>query len=250
MGIAQDRARKTYADLFDEKSKIEAFDKIAEHFYLANFGTCRKTDMDVLMFSFYIEALIKKGKPFDDYTLSRQLGILQPTIRQLKLKKQLYYPVDYSWKEAFKKYAARVRWEKENNVIISIPDPNVMVELEHFIEEQGGYIDYQLNRKILKLPFGYYIQLLMYVEDISEEDSKKFEKELIKAIKADHRIEEKRRRKIEQDWKKELTKAGLSLATNVISSLIKGKSETSLNDILSLLGGLSEEIVEKKNEEE
>jgi len=40
---------------FTDSEKIVMFDKIASHFYEANFGQTLKADMELIMFNFYIK---------------------------------------------------------------------------------------------------------------------------------------------------------------------------------------------------
>lgn len=43
---------------FSDEEKINFFDEIASHFYKANFGQMSKSDMELMMFRFYIEKII------------------------------------------------------------------------------------------------------------------------------------------------------------------------------------------------
>lgn len=59
-----DRAALTYRHLFPtEAVKAEAFDKIAELFYNCNFGSTSKADIETLMFSIFIERILKEDGP-------------------------------------------------------------------------------------------------------------------------------------------------------------------------------------------
>ena len=49
-------------NIFNEKQKIEAFDKIAENFYYKNFGQMSKSDVELLMFNIYTKCLVEKSK--------------------------------------------------------------------------------------------------------------------------------------------------------------------------------------------
>ena len=75
----------------NEQEKAKAFDKIAEAYYNRNFGSISKSDFDVLMFSIYIERLLEQNESdmesYSDYELSKQLGITQSKIKNLKVKK-------------------------------------------------------------------------------------------------------------------------------------------------------------------
>ena len=43
--------------LFSKDDKAKAFDEIAKKFYLSNFGSTAKSDIETLMFSIYIERI-------------------------------------------------------------------------------------------------------------------------------------------------------------------------------------------------
>ena len=74
---------------FNEEEKIRLFNKIEEHYFRRNFGSMSKTDLETLLFSEYIESCINNNKPYDDYSLSKELGVTQARIRSLKERKEL-----------------------------------------------------------------------------------------------------------------------------------------------------------------
>lgn len=89
-----------YYELFpDDHTKAAAFDRLAQHFYDANFGTMDKADIEVFMFSEYIERILANEdcsfRDYSDYALSKWLGIPQSRVVNLKVKKQLKYPHPY-----------------------------------------------------------------------------------------------------------------------------------------------------------
>ena len=72
------------------KSEIDqAFRMISARYFERNFGTMAKTDFETLLFSIYIEHLLDNNQPFDDYAMSKALGITQSKVRTLKLRKEL-----------------------------------------------------------------------------------------------------------------------------------------------------------------
>lgn len=77
---------------FSVEEKAEAFDSISELYFDRNFGSTSKSDFETLLFSIYIEHLIKNGLPYDDYIMSKTLGITETRVRALKERKQLKYP--------------------------------------------------------------------------------------------------------------------------------------------------------------
>ena len=90
-----EEAKEIYNELFKDEDKVKAFDKIAEKYYFSNFGSTSKTDFETLMFSIYIEQLLKKNQvdynAYSDYTLSKQLGITQSKVSNLKVRKEMLY---------------------------------------------------------------------------------------------------------------------------------------------------------------
>ena len=170
----------------DEKAKL--FDKMADCFYNANFGQMSKADIELLMFNFYIEKMISDSKNPDgtvdyrkcsDYKISKELGITQQRVRNLKVKNQLIHPIQYDWKAALAKLTENARYDKDSGkVTMNIPDPNLYLEIQNFIEEQGAYVEKQLNSKILQLRAEYYIDLVIALE--SEESRKRIIKSLRK----------------------------------------------------------------------
>lgn len=66
---------------------------------------------------------------------------------------------------------------------LNIPDPNLYLEIQNFIEEQGAYVEKKLNSKVLQLRAEYYIDLILALE--TEETRKKAIKKLKKQFKAD-----------------------------------------------------------------
>lgn len=43
-----------------KEEKASAFDKIAERYYFANFGTMSKSDLETLLFSIYLEQILDR----------------------------------------------------------------------------------------------------------------------------------------------------------------------------------------------
>ena len=110
-------AKQRYNELFpDDATKAKAFDEIAKQYYLCNFGTMQKADIDVLLFSLYIDQILAKTEQnmetYNDYTLSKYLGITQSRISTLKVKKELKYPYPgFDWRESFKHVLDKAQYE-------------------------------------------------------------------------------------------------------------------------------------------
>lgn len=67
--------------------------------------------------------------------------------------------------------------KKIQRISLNIPDPNLFLEIQNYLEEKGAFIDIQLNRKILQMRAEYFVELSLLLEN--EENRK----EVIKKIK-------------------------------------------------------------------
>ncbi|MBE6037680.1 MAG: hypothetical protein E7218_00545 [Anaerofustis stercorihominis] len=152
---------------FEDKDKIDAFDEIAKRYFEKNFGTMSKTDFETLLFHIYIENLLKNSENFDDYTISKELGITQSKVRTLKVRKELQYPREgFEWKEAFVQYIENAHYDEQTRrVSVIIPDINVHTELRYFMECNGLFDDYSLNPKLLRCHVSFFIDLIEILED-------------------------------------------------------------------------------------
>lgn len=182
MQWSKEKIEKQYNEYFpDEKTKAEAFDKIAERYYYANFGTMSKSDFETLLFSIYLEQILEKHEEninmYSDYTLSKLLGVPQSRISSLKVRKELLYPYEkFDWKKSFERISDRAIYEN-GRIKLFIPDRNLYLELKNAIEMSGGFIEVQLTTNLLQVPLSYFLDLLVA---ISEEKDRK---ELLENIK-------------------------------------------------------------------
>ena len=104
--------------MFRDFDKVAAFDRIAELFYDRSFSSTSKSEIELLMFSFYMEAIIRANQRDDgvidyvkcsDYEVAKQLGITQDRVRTLKLKKQARYPVAFDWQKSLESIKDSIR---------------------------------------------------------------------------------------------------------------------------------------------
>lgn len=177
--------------VFTAEEKAAMFDEIAAQFYESNFGHLSKADMELMMFHFYLEKMIRDNKNPDgtidyrkcsDYKISQDLGITQQRVRNMKIKKQLYKPIEFDWKASLASLTENARYDRSTKmVVLNIPDPVLYLEIQNFIEEQGAYIEKQLNSKVLKIRAEYYIELIVAMEP--EESRKAVIRELKKQFK-------------------------------------------------------------------
>ncbi len=183
---------------FSPEEKIRHFDELSDLFYKRNFGNASKADIELLMFHFYLEKLLCENQNNDglannsacsDFRISQELGITQQRVRNLKVKKQLVYPVEYDWQKALANRMNLARCDETGTkVTVPINDPNLFMEIENFIEEQGWFIEKQLNNKLLQMRVEFFVQLAIAIA--SDKDQKSIlkmlnEKEKSNTVKVD-----------------------------------------------------------------
>lgn len=152
---------QTYDKVFSSENKAVAFDRIAEHYFQRNFGTMSKSDLETLLFDIYLERLLDKQENFDDYTMSKQLGITQSRVRTLKVRKELQYPRQgFKWEEAFVESICKATYDEQTkSVEVPIPDVNVLAELRYYMECRGWFDEYRLNPKLFQCRIGFFLEL-------------------------------------------------------------------------------------------
>lgn len=179
-------AQEKYASLFfDAESKAAAFDKIAELYYFGNFGSTSKADFDVLMFSLYLEQILNQSEDdiwsYSDYKLSKLLGITQQKVGSLKVKKELKYPYkQFDWRESFRRICKKAQYI-DGRIRLNIPDRNLFLEIKNAVEEQGGYLEMQLNSSLLVIHPEFFVDLMLCVQEC--EDKKKLKKEICQELR-------------------------------------------------------------------
>lgn len=229
---------------FDDKERISAFSQIESRYFQRNFGTMAKSDFETLLFHIYIEHLLDNNLPFDDYTMSKSLGISQSRVRTLKVRKQLQYPrVGFDWKKAFAECIKNAVYDDVSKQIkLNIPDVNVLTELRYFMECHGWYDEYQLNPKLFQCRLDFFVKLCVCMDedavDLDDEAREAIDK---LAKKADDAGEKSVLRGILEDTKNDALK---SLMLNGSKSLIKtvlraipfgGVAATAVEAIISIL---------------
>ena len=234
-----------YEKLFSEEEKAKAFDQIAKAYYFKNFGTMQKSDLDVLMFSIYIEQILSKTESeydsYSDYTLSKELGITQARVNILKQKKELKYPKKgFDWRESFKKFVDKATYDN-NKIQIYVPDPNVYLEIKNVIEKSGGIVDVKRNKNVLQISPVDFIQLVVDMSD--EGDEKNIRKECIERFREDA----KEKRKITEEvnhmeFREALTsyakKKGIEAVVDIVSGFVTGGAPRVISEIINKFGDL------------
>lgn len=147
---------------FSPEAKIRAFDRIAACCLNHNFGTLGKADFELLLFSIYLDNARETGAPTDDYTISRELGLTQQRVRGLKIKQHLRDGNDIDWKRMLAQQASKPHYSQdERYIMLTFDEPAVMIEVQHYIEQKGGFVDFSFNPKVLKMPIQSFALLMV-----------------------------------------------------------------------------------------
>ena len=220
---------------WSENEQAEAFQKIAEVCYKKNFGRLSKADMEVLLFSIYLEHCLRNGKAYDDYTLAIQLGIPETRVRNLKVKKELQYPYsEYDWKKAFGERIQYAKYDDKKALVkVSILDPNVRRDVEHYIDLQNWYSEYQLNSKLLQMRADQFIEMCMKLYSRIPVDGEP-------DIEAKQQIQERLKAAEASQWAKEsatdiLARINKEGFQNCWKDVVKSGSKVAIKAVLSLI---------------
>lgn len=181
------------------KKKAEYFDKIAKMFYEQNFGAANKSEIELLMFSIFLDEMIEHNcddknvldyKECSDFKLGKMLGIPQEKVKTLKVKKQARYPKEFEWQKSFLSIKDAIRYDLEKKrIIIPVTDPNLYLSIRNFIEENNGYIEIQRGSNILQMRPEHFFSLL-YLGISNDAEKKKAKKAFIKKLKKINEIED------------------------------------------------------------
>ena len=175
---------------FTGEEKTALFDKISALYFNKNFGSTSKVDIETLLFSEYIEHRLRFNLPFDDYTVSKELGITQSRVRSLKERKELKYPYkEFTWRTAFASAVEKAKYDEHDHYVkFIIQDVNVMNEARHFIEEKGWYDECSMNKKLLRIPLDCFTEICLEDESISDLFSDETKKRVNKIANSDSAI--------------------------------------------------------------
>lgn len=153
---------------FTDKEKIENFDLIYQSVFVdKKFDSFNKSDMQVLLFKFYIENLEKTHNlsNISNYYISNELGITQQKARQLRIKKQIIYGKKYNIGEELSKLADYAIYSKTDELVqLHMNDPNLLIEIENYLEANHQFTIKSLNSQLLQIKIQYFIGLLLNFE--------------------------------------------------------------------------------------
>ena len=158
---------------FNDNEKNDIVKQIELMYFSQNFGSTSKADFELFLFAKFVQSRLRMQLPVDEYSLSKELGITQTRIRSLKERMGLKYadinPVN--WRDELANALQNVQFEGKDNgerfAKVIVQDVSVMNEVRHAIEEHGWYDECSLNKKLLTIPLGCFVELFFDSEDFS-----------------------------------------------------------------------------------
>ena len=134
------------------------FLEIASHYYNKNFGTMSKSELDLLMFKVFYDAVNRENDDslLTDVSLAIELGITKQKVKSLKERMFLKYSSDsdFDWKKEMRDYISNssVEYdERTGKFTILVSNPRLGYEVENFLETNRLITDYSHNSKLLVL---------------------------------------------------------------------------------------------------
>ncbi|MBR5336810.1 MAG: hypothetical protein IK152_02380 [Lachnospiraceae bacterium] len=233
-----------YRVLFpDDKSKAEAFDKLAEMYYKTNFATTPKAEVDLFMFSVYLNRLYQsedvQEQDYSDYSLSRVLGITQNRVSSFKERMELKYPREaYEWRESFKNVLPKAEFV-DGKVQIYIYDQRLFTELKNVIYLLGSYSEERLTKQLIVVTPPVFVDLMVEAFDVATKEQMR--EELQRILEENHLDGEKyihRKKNLKQilrDQKSEIAKAVILQAVKaipIIGDAVAEPAKTVLDSII------------------
>lgn len=159
------------AEFFSDSVKDELIDVLCSKYFNKNFGYLSKSEMDLLMFHYYLKQkrISNNGQDPTDYEVSKELGITQSRVRGFKSKDYLQNIDVIDWKKTLIDLIESGIFVKRNdNVELLVSDVNVMMELRNFLEEKGLIDEYVLNPKVFKCSLDVFISVYELIKGLEK----------------------------------------------------------------------------------
>lgn len=169
--------------IFNEKM----INDLCDLFFNRNFGQTSKSEMELFMFHCYMENMRCGQIVFTDYQISKELGVTQQQVRNLRIKEQLKYPREIVWQDELEKLIPNARYD-DPYIVIDMPDPNVLIEIKNYLENRGRYVIVQRNVRLLTMRIESFVDLAIEINP--EKNTNEVYKELLKQLQKDNKIDE------------------------------------------------------------
>ena len=164
--------------LFNDGERKDLVNEIEKLYFNKNFGSTSKVDFETMLFSKYLEHRVNAKLSYDDFSLSKELGITQSRIRALKERVSVKYgKEDYDWRVDFLKLTEHAIYEDEK-IKLRIPERSLYLEIKNAIELNGGYVEILPTPNLLQVRLPYFFDLILSISG----DEKK--EDMIKSLKS------------------------------------------------------------------
>lgn len=131
------------------------------------FGSFSKSDYEVLMFTVYLDSLTNTAQVYD-FEISKDLGITEQKVRNLRVKSQLMYPREINWVDQIRQ-AIEYGTYHDGMITITLEDPYVRNLIKYKVESKSVSVYLSLNNKQLILPLKNLLNIAACAEDNTDE---------------------------------------------------------------------------------
>ncbi len=164
---------------------------INENYLKCNFGTLSKSDLELLVFKYFIEKEnARNNNKLDFYELSKKLGITEVRFNNLYQRltlrnldgplpevdpdkiyienyKKLEDVQDARWKNEFISLLSNLKFDKQNSRFkLLILDPVLKTEFRHYIETKNWFDDGSFNSKVIVMQPECFLEVLADLKNI------------------------------------------------------------------------------------
>jgi hypothetical protein len=183
---------------FTKENKILAFDFLVKKYFESGFGMLPKSEIDLMFFS--IVNQYSSHANSNDYEFSKLLKISQQKIINLKIKEGLKYTI-MDKNRIINEFESSLKNAKlssdEKHILLLFKDPNIRIEIENIIEQNDGFIEYKMNRKILEIRLDQLLELSFIIASFQDMKSvNSLKKDFLEKIKKNITNDNEKRNKI------------------------------------------------------
>lgn len=177
----------------NQEKAAKAFYDLCDMFFDRNYGLATKSEIELLLFYHFMESLRESREIISDYNLSKQLGITQQRVRNLRVRENLIYPQTIDINKEFVKLIPKADYNKvKEKITIDIEDPNLHIELQNLLQtEHNAYIETKLNSRLLVINPKFLFNLIATSSDNEKEIVKELKNKISTSDKAISKLEGK-----------------------------------------------------------
>lgn len=157
---------------FSQEEKAALFERICGEYYQQNFGRLSKTEMELMMFRFFLDHYtddpaqrLAGERVGSDEVIGRELGITARRVGDLRLKREWAESTERLWRDVMKKLLCDGCYDYHyRRLAIPFSTPETLRSVRDFLSMQGAPTQTDAAGNTLFLRIEYYLQVLVMLE--------------------------------------------------------------------------------------